>query len=83
MLTLRYFARLREVFGSAHEQLVLPQPADVQTLIALLRQRGEPWESALAPGMSYRVAVNQNMTGPEHRLEDGDEVAIFPPVTGG
>lgn len=83
MLTLRYFARLREAFGCDREDLALPQLGDVEDLLVLLRSRGEPWLSALAPGMNFRVAVNQSMVGLDHRLADGDEVAIFPPVTGG
>lgn len=84
MLTLLYFARLRETFGLADEKLELPvQVNNVQALTALLRQRGEVWEAELASGKPYRVAVNQEMVGPDAIIRDGDEIAFFPPVTGG
>jgi molybdopterin synthase sulfur carrier subunit len=79
-----YFARLREAFGTSQEAPELP--AGVQTLGELvdwLRARGGVWAEQLAPGRAYRMAVNQDMAGPEVRLRDEDEVAIFPPVTGG
>ncbi|TCV86735.1 molybdopterin converting factor subunit 1 [Sulfurirhabdus autotrophica] len=84
MLKLLYFARLRETFGLAEEELELPaQVINVQTLTELLRQRGEVWEVGLASGKPYRVAVNQEMVGPGTIIRDGDEIAFFPPVTGG
>jgi len=84
MATILYFARLRECFGVPAEQLALPAGVrDVTSLIELLRARGGVWEDELAPGKAYRVAVNQAMASPATPLAEGDEVAIFPPVTGG
>lgn len=81
---LLYFARLREVFGTASESLELPgEAADVAALLDLLRARGGVWSDELASGRSFRVAVNQDMVGADAPLKAGDEVAIFPPVTGG
>ncbi|MDX1376686.1 MAG: MoaD/ThiS family protein, partial [Burkholderiales bacterium] len=48
-----------------------------------LMARGGAWQSALADGRRLRAAVNQDMAPPEARLRAGDEVAFFPPVTGG
>lgn len=84
MATILYFARLRETFGMSSEQLVLPASVqDVAGLIALLRTRGAVWESELAPGKAFRVAVNQTMASVDAPVADADEIAIFPPVTGG
>lgn len=83
-LDILYFARLRELFGTGREQPELP--AGVRTLGDLLdwlRQRGGVWAEQLAEGRAWRTAVNQDMAGPETVLNEGDEVAIFPPVTGG
>ncbi|MBI5938023.1 MAG: molybdopterin converting factor subunit 1 [Betaproteobacteria bacterium] len=83
-VTLLYFARLREQFGTGSESAALP--SEVKTLndlLAWLRARGGNWASELAEGRAFRLAVNQDMVGPEAVLNDGDEVAIFPPVTGG
>ena len=79
-----YFARLREVFGRASERVELPAGVkDVAGLGAWLRSRGEPWERELAPGRPVRIAVNQDMATAATTIGDGDEVAFFPPVTGG
>jgi len=78
-----YFARLREVFGIASETLVLPDDATVDTLLELLRRRGDVWAENLAPHRAFRVAVNQDVANGDSPLSDRAEVAIFPPVTGG
>lgn len=84
MITILYFARLRETLGTDREQLSLPlEVATVGQLAAWLRARGCAWESELAPEKPVRVAVNQEMAGPDTLVPDGAEVAFFPPVTGG
>ena len=80
---LLYFAGLREVLGVATETLELP--AEIETVAALrelLAARGAPW-TALVTTKNLRAAVNQEMTGQDARVHAGDEVAFFPPVTGG
>jgi molybdopterin synthase sulfur carrier subunit len=80
----RYFARLREAFGREREKIELPHDVrDVAGLRGWLRSRGEPWERELAPGRPVRIAVNQDMALGDTPVGDGDEVAFFPPVTGG
>lgn len=84
MITLLYFARLREALGSGREQLALP--ASVNTLGALrahLAQRGGAWAKEMAAGRNLRAAVNQTVATADTPVTDGDEVAFFPPVTGG
>ena len=84
MITLLYFARLRESFGLSLEQVKLPSDvANVRSLTEWLRQRGDTWQEELAPGKPVRVAVNQDMAALDTAVGDGDEVAFFPPVTGG
>lgn len=84
MITLLYFARLRESLGLSSEQIALPQEVnDIATLLDWLRQRGENWQNELAPEKMVRLAVNQDMATAETPIADGDEIAIFPPVTGG
>jgi sulfur-carrier protein len=79
-----YFARLREAFGRDREVLALPESvSSVAALTAWLRARGEAWERELAPGKPVRIAVNQDMAEPGTVVKTGDEVAFFPPVTGG
>ena len=83
-VTVLYFARLREALGRASETVSLP--AGSQTVAALrahLRSRGGAWETELAADKPVRAAVNQDMSQADTVLADGDEVAFFPPVTGG
>ena len=81
--TVLYLARLREALGRGSEQIELPDVSTVATLIGSLRDRGGPWVIELAAGRAVRVAVNQELTDLSATLRDGDEVALFPPVTGG
>ncbi len=84
MVTLLYFANLRESLDCSREQVPLPTgTATVETLVEHLRSRGSRWSEAFAPGKSWRVSVNQRMADAGTPLKPGDEVAFFPPVTGG
>jgi molybdopterin synthase sulfur carrier subunit len=83
-VTLLYFARLREALGTAHEQLALPaRVCDVAALREYLRQRGGVWAAELGEAKPIRIAVNQDMAAADTRIRQGDEIAFFPPVTGG
>ncbi len=83
MLNILYFARLRETFAMEKESLNVPATATVAGLLIELRARGGVWADALGVDKRWRVAVNQNMAEIDTPLKSGDEVAIFPPVTGG
>jgi len=83
-LAVIYLARLRETLGMPGETVDLPvQDADVAALLAHLRGRGGVFAAELAPGRTFRVAVNHAMATDATALRDGDEVALLPPVTGG
>ncbi|MGD2141540.1 MAG: molybdopterin converting factor subunit 1 [Burkholderiales bacterium] len=83
-VTILYFARLREALGKGEEELVLPEGVGtVGELADFLKQRGDAWASELGAGRAVRVAVNQDMAGPETAIVGGEEIAFFPPVTGG
>ena len=83
-VTILYFARLREALGQSSERLELPVTiSSVSALRDHLRARGGAWAAELAAAKPVRVAVNQDMAKPGLLLADGDEVAFFPPVTGG
>ncbi len=83
MLKILYFASVREKLGHANEELAMPSGiTDVAGLIGFLAQRGGPWES-LATFRNLRYAVNQEMVALDAPIRAGDEVAFFPPVTGG
>jgi len=78
-----YFAGLREALGTPAEELALPPGiANMATLRDFIAARGEPWD-ALATTKNLRCAVNHAMVGFDAAVAEGDEVAFFPPVTGG
>ena len=84
MITILYFARLRESLGKASEEMTLPPGVgDLDALRAVLRERGGAWIEAMAEGGVVRAAVNQDMADGSTAVRDGDEIAFFPPVTGG
>jgi molybdopterin synthase sulfur carrier subunit len=83
-LELLYFAWLRERVGCSQENVTLPDGvATVADLLAWLRGRGPGFEQGFANTRLVRCAVNQDFAEPDTILHDGDEVAFFPPVTGG
>jgi molybdopterin synthase sulfur carrier subunit len=85
MVTVLYFASLREKLGCGREQVALPPMATptVQALVDALRKREGPWTDAFSQGKPWRVAVNQQMADLATPVKAGDEIAFFPPVTGG
>jgi len=83
-VTVRYFASLREALGRDAETIELPEgETTVARLRELLRARGGAYAEALAEKRIVRAAVNQDMASPGATVRAGDEVAFFPPVTGG
>jgi len=81
---LLFFASLREQLGTSGEEVDLP--SEVATVAALrehLVQRGGAYGKAFGGKALVRAAVNQDMVQPSARINAGDEVAFFPPVTGG
>jgi len=79
-----FFAALREQVGVASEDVEIPGgKSTVAALRSHLAARGGAWQSALSEKKLLRFSVNQDMARPEAILSAGDEVAFFPPVTGG
>ena len=79
-----YFAWLRTRIGRSEDAIDLPRDVkDVRGLIDHLRAKGGGYEQALKDLATVRVAVNHEYVGLDHRLKKTDEVALFPPVTGG
>ena len=79
-----YFADVRDALGRANEVIDLPEGVDsIEDLRGYFGARGAPW-SLLAEDRGLRFAVNRAMVDrADAPVNDGDEVAVFPPVTGG
>ena len=83
-MKLIYFAWLKQRTGVAEEEVSPPaEVTDVAALLAWLKSRGPGYAAALRDLSVVRVAVNQEFAPFDRRLESCDEVALFPPVTGG
>ena len=84
MLTIHYFASIREALDKAEEQLELPASiASVNDLIAHLAAGNEQFRAVLSGNQKILVAVNKTVVNREHVLSANDEIAFFPPMTGG
>ncbi len=82
MIDVHYFASIRESLGCAHEQLS-PGPETMAALIdKLVALHGPEWNRVLREGRVL-MAVNHTVARADTVVRDGDEVAFFPPVTGG
>ncbi len=79
-----YFAKVREAIGIDREELDLG--SDIKTvsdLIEMLKGRGSHWQDMFSMSTTFRMAVNQEMVEATHKISANDEVAFFPPITGG
>jgi len=84
MIKVLYFARLREQLGADAEELeALPELTDMSRLTHHLRQRGGVWAEVFGERETVLMAVNQEVANGDTPIKDGDEIAYFPPVTGG
>jgi molybdopterin synthase sulfur carrier subunit len=83
-INLRFFASVREAVGTSGEEVSLPEGVTtVGAVRDLLIARGGVWAEALGHERALRMAFNHVMCEPEVALNEGGEVAFFPPVTGG
>jgi len=83
-MKLVYFAWVREKTGIGEEEVPLPDSvSNVEELLEWLKGRGGGMEAAFSDLSVIRVAVNLEHVHTDHPVTEGDEVAFFPPVTGG
>lgn len=84
LVTLRYFAWVREKVGHAEERVELPaEISTIADLVAWLKTRGAGYESAFARPEVVRAAIDQRHVKPLTPIGQAREIAFFPPVTGG
>lgn len=82
MIRVLFFAQLRETLGSAGLEVSKENCSTIAELKAHLMAKNETWQQAFSNG-KVLCAVNQTMVQDSEKLCDSDEVAFFPPVTGG
>jgi sulfur-carrier protein len=83
-INILYFARIKEAINYSSENIDLPN--DIKTVTALknhLSLRGENWANLFNGKQVVRAAINHNLVDDLAAINAGDEVAFFPPVTGG
>jgi molybdopterin synthase sulfur carrier subunit len=84
MITVLYFAGLREQMNIDREQIKLPAGVtSLGELRAHLCERGSPWSNVLDADSLVMMSLNQAMADSNVGIKSGDEIAFFPPVTGG
>lgn len=81
MIKVLFFAQTRELVGVANLEIA-GEFATAEQLRQHLAERGSKWQLALEKG-KLLVAINQTISSLDASINDGDEVAFFPPVTGG
>ncbi len=84
MIKVLYFARLKESLKYSTEDMeLLPEIKTVSDLMGYLSLRGEVWKELFSGNPKTRAAINHELVDKSALIKDGDEVAFFPPVTGG
>ena len=79
-----YFAWVRETVGKSQEDLLMPEGVNtVKDLVRWLKEQDAGYKKAFTDDLMVRVAVNQEHVSSDFLISNGDEIAFFPPVTGG
>ena len=81
-INIKYFASIRESMGRSEEHFET-SASTIESLRVALISMGEPYAQSLALGTAIRVALNQELVSSEALIKENDEIAFFPPVTGG
>lgn len=82
MISVLFFAQLREQLKTDKVQLDITAPCSISDIQQAIIQQHPDWASFIE-GRTLLTAVNQTMVEPDHMVNERDEVAFFPPVTGG
>ncbi len=84
-LKLLFFANLREQFGFSQKEITLIKKVGTaeELLLVMSKQSGGEWVNLFENKKMYKVAINQELSSWKDPIHAGDELAIFPPITGG
>ncbi len=81
-INILYFASVKERMGISGESVVIEKGITGVDLISMLSDKGEPWQTVFSDDRLL-FAINQEIASLDDDISEGDEVAFFPPVTGG
>ena len=84
-LKLLFFASLRERFGFSQKEITLSKQvrSAEEFLLDMSKQSGGEWVNLFENKNMYKLAINQELSSWKDLIHEGDELAIFPPITGG
>ena len=84
-LNLLFFASLRERFGFSQKEITLSKQvrSAEEFLLDMSKQSGGEWVNLFENKNMYKLAINQELCSWKDQIHEGDELAIFPPITGG
>ncbi|MEL0185449.1 MAG: molybdopterin converting factor subunit 1 [Hyphomicrobiales bacterium] len=83
-MKIKYFAWVAEIIDKREEEIKVPDHVtDVNTLINFLCTKDESYEAAFANRKQIKFAINQKLSRSNAKITNNDEVAFFPPMTGG
>ena len=78
-----YFAQLKDIIGKSEDSIILKNEISIKNLIIKLKKRNSNYKSAFEKTQNLKFAVNCEYVDLEKLVKDKDEIAFFPPVTGG
>ena len=83
-MVIKYFSWIKEHIGKSEEQIILPSHiTDIDQLINYLNETDEKYSLIYEKKELIKVAVNKTYSSFSTNISDSDEIAFFPPVTGG
>ncbi|MDG6097183.1 molybdopterin converting factor subunit 1 [Alteromonas sp. ZYF713] len=80
-MKVKFFAQIREITGTESLEMAVPADATIEGVRQALMAKGSTWHEALSANVL--CACNQTLCDGTRAVSDQDEVAFFPPVTGG
>ena len=83
-MVIKYFSWIKEHIGKSEEQIILPSHiTDIMQLINYLNEIDEKYNLIYEKKELIKIAVNKTYSSFDTNIKDSDEIAFFPPVTGG